>query len=1197
MKKIYWFLAILPILASNGCACSRHTKPVNPPTPPDPPVVTKSITFSRESISLFLNDTYQVNCSLSGFTDEEKETLTWVSSDTHVATVNSTGFITANNVGPATVSASIGEYSASLAVTVMSDDEIPYFTCIENLETYKNEVLSFNENTKFKGVDVEATYSYVSNDSSVVLVEGTTVTAVGKGKADVTITSSYKGYLSSLICHVNVIDKVEVVVNKENILLAPSSYSGTAFIKEEQLDAHAYVDNNEISTSFSWNTSNSNIATVENGLVRSVNIGQTIITCSIEYNDETYSKKVLVEVATPKNYIEETLIVNINGENKILDLAPVGLDNSQVISIEETYHGVTKSLLFAYENGVLYLQGIDESYAFTTRTLDIRIGEEIYTCNVTFKEYVKDKLYFADSASHLDCIAGRNSNIISYDAEHSLPESAIAASDKELFANEGVGSSKIQMTGINEEAVVLLNPEFQDVSSYSYIVFYVYTEYSGYNGGAWWTGDATLTPGQWTRVVISDFDSVMDTNGVYIKDKGYDITNFVVRFNNYKNPSKDAVMWLSSIYACSPQQDYIVSEVSRTVSDYTKVFAIEVLRPIQGFDIDLDLGESNTLYYGAITVENGDHWVEVLANNFDIWYRKEGTSENWWTKMGVWKEFFDTSSSEGTINIRTNWYAPEPGIADSGLITSGTTVYVAVKTAPTVDYEFVKCDKTYNDYDVYAAKVLRQNNGFVFEIETEQENKGFIGAITVDHGEKWVEVKTTDFDKWYRKEGTSENWWTKMGNWETFSGTTDNEGKITLTTGIYATSDVPDYGPMSIGTIIYVAIKISESPEPTSDYSISSPADKTYEDYKVYAVTILRENSGFTAEIDFGIADQAFVGAITVDHGDRWVEVLANNFDIWYRKEGSSEDWWTKMGVWKEFSGYTDSNGKVSITTGIYATSDVPDYGPMTVGTVIYVALKEYDDSGDIYSVALATDKTYEDYTVYAVTVLQENTGFVAEIDVGNANASLVGAITVDHGEKWVEVTAGNGFDKWYRKTWNYSDWWTKMGEWEYFSDTSDENGKISITTGIYASSDVPDYGPMSIGTTIYVAVKDSSSVEIFSVYRDYQKQIENYDTVYCIELLMDTNSIEIPVQIGAPNQSISGKYTIECSYSVWFQPQIGDSVDKYFNTGEGWWEKFGNLVSFTATTNDEGKIIVQLNDYLGTPLPAGAKMYIAFNS
>ena len=90
MKKNYSILSVLAILVALPCACSRNTKPVNPPTPPDPPVVTKSITFSRESISLFLNDTYQVNYSLSGFSEEEKETLTWVSSNTHVATVNST---------------------------------------------------------------------------------------------------------------------------------------------------------------------------------------------------------------------------------------------------------------------------------------------------------------------------------------------------------------------------------------------------------------------------------------------------------------------------------------------------------------------------------------------------------------------------------------------------------------------------------------------------------------------------------------------------------------------------------------------------------------------------------------------------------------------------------------------------------------------------------------------------------------------------------------------------------------------------------------------------------------------------------------------------------------------------------------------------------------------------------------------------
>ena len=141
----------------------------------------------------------------------------------------------------------------------------------------------------------------------------------------------------------------------------------------------------------------------------------------------------------------------------------------------------------------------------------------------------------------------------------------------------------------------------------------------------------------------------------------------------------------------------------------------------------------------------------------------------------------------------------------------------------------------------------------------------------------------------------------------------------------------------------------------------------------------------------------------------------------------------------------------------------------MTVGTTIYVA---YLATDALYTFT-TSEKTYEDYDVSAVEVLHATSGFTYVVDTGVPNASVSGAITVDYGDHWVQVTTSNGFNKWYRKTWETGKWWTKMGTWETFSGTTDSEGKLTITTKWYAPEQgMPDSGNITVGTTIYVAYK-----------------------------------------------------------------------------------------------------------------------------
>lgn len=932
MNKIFVLLTMFASMTITGCGCHPSDHPDDSSSPIQP--IEKSITFSRTKASVLKGEQYQIEYTLKGFEESSDSLIVWTSSKPEFASVDNKGLVSGLEVGISTITATIEGYSTSMDISVLNDDETTNFTCIEKMTVYRNEILSFNESTKFRGKEVEAAYSYLSSNPDVVLVEEGLVQSIGLGEATVTITSTYREHVSSLQCQINVIPAVEVVVNTESVTLAPKTYTGSKFIKDIQLDAKAYVDNQEIETEFSWSSRDESIATVQNGLISSNEIGNTVVVCSIEYEGETYSKLIAVNVEFPKDYIDQEIIVNIGSDEKTLDLTPIGFNNDEVVSILDE----GQIIEFEIKDGLIYLKNIDESYYHTTKSFEIIIGDETYIINVTFKEYVENKIYFADSPSHIGSLVPKGSAAVSYDPNMTLNHDSISEVDKQLFAKEGQGSTKIKLSGAKDEAIVLNRPEFNDVSEADYIVFYLYTNLTGYTGGTWWANDHALTPGKWNRVVISDFDKVTDSSGKYLKDKNYDIKDFVVRIFNYESPVKDGVVWLSSIYMGKIEEDYFVSKSDRQFGDYSETYAIEILRPNNGFTLNLNCGLPNAPVYGAVTVENGSRWVEVKANGLDKWYRKTKGSDDWWVKMGDWCAFSDTTDENGEITITTGIYAQEDAIPDSGPMSAGTIIYVAYKDSPTSDYAVSRSTtKTYEDYTVYQIDILKENEGFTTQINFGSANKEVVGAVTVENGTRWVEVKANGLDKWYRKNKRSSDWWELMGDWCTFSDTTDENGNISITTGIYAKEDaISDSGPMSVGTKIYIALK----EKPGDVFELITPADKTYEDYTVYMAKVVISNSGFEFKINLGEAGKTINGAITVDGGSKWVEVLANGFDKWYRSTWSDGCWWELMGKWTAFTDTTDSEGNITIKTSIYKTNDVPDYGPMSVGTKIYVAIK-----------------------------------------------------------------------------------------------------------------------------------------------------------------------------------------------------------------------------------------------------------------
>ena len=112
-----------------------------------------------------------------------KDEITWKSSNTKVATVNSTGVVTAKAKGTAVITVSCGKYSATCKITVKN----PSLTLNKKSTTlYKGTRTTLKASVK--GVDASKV-TFTSNNTKVVVVNKTTGRIVAKaaGKAVITV--------------------------------------------------------------------------------------------------------------------------------------------------------------------------------------------------------------------------------------------------------------------------------------------------------------------------------------------------------------------------------------------------------------------------------------------------------------------------------------------------------------------------------------------------------------------------------------------------------------------------------------------------------------------------------------------------------------------------------------------------------------------------------------------------------------------------------------------------------------------------------------------------------------------------------------------------------------------------------------------------------------------------------------------------
>ena len=248
-----------------------------------------NITLSSESISLVEGDSETLTATVSPSNATNKKVI-WTSTDGSIASVDN-GRVTALKPGNTTIKAKSddGGKTATCQVTVNAR-----MYNVESVSLDKTNITLTEGDSKTLTATVypdnatNKNVSWRSSNTSVATVNNGVVTAIKAGTATITVTTEDGGKTAT--CQVTVNARMynveSVSLDKTNITLTEGD--------SKTLTATVYPDN-ATNKNVSWRSSNTSVATVNNGVVTAIKAGTATITVTTEDGGKTATCQVTVK--------------------------------------------------------------------------------------------------------------------------------------------------------------------------------------------------------------------------------------------------------------------------------------------------------------------------------------------------------------------------------------------------------------------------------------------------------------------------------------------------------------------------------------------------------------------------------------------------------------------------------------------------------------------------------------------------------------------------------------------------------------------------------------------------------------------------------------------------------------------------------------------------------------------------------------
>lgn len=362
--------AVITVTTEDGGKTANCTVTVKP-------ISVTGVSLNHTSLTMTKGDTQTLVATITPSNATDKS-VTWSSNNTSVASVSSSGVVSAKTAGTAkiTVMTTDGGLTATCTVTV-NDKIIPVSSVSLNKTSVtltEGDVQTLTETISPSNA-TDKTVTWSSSNTSVATVSSGVVIAKAAGSATITVRTNDGGKTAT--CSVKVeakkVSVTGVVLNKSSL---------TMTVGDTQTLTATISPSNATDKSVTWNSSNTSVATVSSsGLITAKSAGSATITVSTNDGAKTASCSVTVQakkVSVTGVSLNKTSLTMTEGEAQTLT-ATVSPSNATDKTV--SWSSSNPSAATVSSSGIVTAKA--EGYTLITVTTND--GAKTASCSITVK--------------------------------------------------------------------------------------------------------------------------------------------------------------------------------------------------------------------------------------------------------------------------------------------------------------------------------------------------------------------------------------------------------------------------------------------------------------------------------------------------------------------------------------------------------------------------------------------------------------------------------------------------------------------------------------------------------------------------------------------------------------------------------------------------------------------------------------------